>query len=243
MKFRRFWKHIVPMALIGLFSLDAYAGLFGLGGDSWKEEAQLHDGRTLIVERSQTYGGRGEIGQASPVRTHTIRFAMPQSGRAITWTSEYGEDLGRTNFNVLAVHIQDDTPYLVVEPNLCLAYNKWGRPNPPYVIYKHDGRGWQRVDMDNLPKVFKTINLIVNNGRIEHIKKASQEKGYVPAQEVAAFNRSLVQPEYKGILREALPQERINQMCAPMVHYKCGWFGARSDGTFNKEFADRMCNR
>ena len=43
--------------------MNAEAGLFGIGGDSWKEDVLLHDGKKLIVERSQTYGGRHEIGQ------------------------------------------------------------------------------------------------------------------------------------------------------------------------------------
>ena len=209
MKPRQYWKCLVSMVVIGLFSLNVQAGLFGLGGDSWKEEAMLHDGRTLIVERSQTYGGRREIGQASPVRTHSLRFAMPQSGRTVTWTSEYSEELGRTNFNLLALHIQDDTSYLVVEPNLCLAFNKWGRPNPPYVLFKHDGRAWQRVDMADLPKAFEKINLIVNNGRIGNIKDVTREKGYVSASSVESFNSSLSQPQYKRILREALSDSEL----------------------------------
>lgn len=226
-------KRLTPLAMGALLSLNVHAGLFGLGGDSWKEEVLLHDGRTLIIERSQTYGGRGEIGQASPVKTHSLRFTMPQSGRTLTWTSEYGEELGRTNFNVLAVHIQDDTPYLVVEPNLCLAYNKWGRPNPPYIIFKHDGRAWQRLDMADLPKAFEKINLIVNNGRLEHIKKASQGKGYVSAQEIAGFNRSLTQPQYKSILREVMMNNsqgcRVEFSNGKGAWLSADWFEDRKD--------------
>lgn len=238
-------KQITQLGLLLMIgvSMSAGAGLFGFGGTSWKEEVLLHDGSKIIVKRSQSYGGRHEIGQSAPVKEHTITFDLPGSGKTISWTSEYGEDLGRTNFNLLALHIFNGIPYLVVEPNLCLSYNKWGRPNPPYVFFKYDGKTWQRIALPELPAEFKTINLIVNNGREEDIERAAGKLGYVSAEGVQQINSSLRQPEYKTILREALSPKRINEMCEPMVHYKCGWFGMRRDGTFNKEFADRMCNK
>lgn len=190
---------------------------------SWKEEALLHDGQKIIVKRSQSYGGRHEIGQSTPVSEHTISFNLPGSGKAISWTSEYGEELGRTNFNLLALHILNGTPYLVVEPNLCLSYNKWERPNPPYVFFKYDGKEWKRIPLSEFPAEFKTINLIVNNGREKDIAWSASKLGHVSAEGVQQFNSSLTQPEYKTILREALPQAYINEMCLEMVPYKGSW--------------------
>ena len=204
-------------------SMSADAGLFGFGGDSWKEEVLLHDGSKVIVKRSQSYGGRHEIGQSPPVKEHTISFTLPNSNKGIAWTSEYGEDIGRTNFNLLALHILNGTPYLVVEPNLCLSYNKWGRPNPPYVIFKHDGKEWQRTQLSELPTEFKTINLIVNNGREEDIERAASKSGFVPAEGVQQINSSLRQPEYKTILREPLAKTQMNQMCEELILYKGSW--------------------
>ena len=115
-------------------------GFLGFGNtEKWKEEVLLHDNSKIVVERSQTRGGRREIGQPPPVKEHVISFKMPGTSKSITWKSEYGEDIGRSNFNLLAVHILKGTPYIVASPNLCLSYNKWGRPNPPYVIFKYDG--------------------------------------------------------------------------------------------------------
>lgn len=190
-------------------SVNAMAGLFGLGGTSWKEEVLLHDGTKIVVERSQSYGGRHEIGQSPPVKEHSIVFTLPGSGKTLKWTSEYGEVLGRTNFNLLALHILAGTPYLLVEPNLCLSYNKWGRPNPPYLVFKHDGKAWQRTPLSELPVEFKTINLIVNNGREEDIEKAAKGRGYVSVEDVQKLNGSLRQPEYRAILREPLPESSL----------------------------------
>lgn len=190
-------------------SMNADAGLFGFGGTNWKEAVLLHDGQKIIVKRSQSYGGRHEIGQSAPVKEHTIAFSLPSTGKTISWTSEYGEDLGRTNFNLLALHILNGTPYLVVEPNLCLSYNKWGRPNPPYVFFKYDGKAWQRIQLSAFPAEFKTINLIVNNGREEEIERLASKLGYVSAEDVQQINSSLRQAEYKTILREPLSASEL----------------------------------
>jgi hypothetical protein len=190
--------------VMGLSACMGVAGAAGTGGDSWQEEVLLHDGQKMVVERSQTYGGRHEVGQSVPAKEHTIRFKLPNSSNAVTWTSEYGEGLGRTNFNLLALHIKQGTPYLIVEPNLCLSYNKWGRPNPPYLIFKWEASTWSQINMAELPPEFNTINLIVNNSRIEEIQKSSQATGYVPAEYVKVMNGRLPQPEYRSILRESI---------------------------------------
>ena len=104
-----------------------------------------------------------------------------------------------------------------------MSYNKWGRPNPPYVFFKHDGKAWQRIPLSELPAEFKTINLIVNNGREEDIKRAESKLGHVSAEGVQKINSSLTQPEYRTILREPLPKKRIDQMCEERVLYKGSW--------------------
>ena len=202
-------------------SMDAKAGLFGFGGDSWKEEVLLHDGQKIVVERSQTYGGRHEIGQSAPIKEHTIRFTPPGSSQVLTWTSEYGEDIGRTNFNLLAVHVMKGAAYVVAKPNLCLSYNKWGRPNPPYVFFKYDGTQWQRISLEQFPIEFKTLNIAIYLGGQE--VKEMVSRGLVSAEKIKAMNSELKQPEYKTILREPLAKERIDRMCEERVLYKGSW--------------------
>ena len=188
---------------ISLIILGAGISECAMGGKtSWKEEVLLHDGSKIIVERSQSYGGRHEIGQSSPIREHSISFSLPNSNKSLTFKSEYSEDVGRANLNLLALHVLNGTPYIVAEPNLCLAFNKWGRPNPPYVIFKHDGKTWQRIPLSLFPAEFKAINLIVNNGREEDIERAASGSGYVSVADVQHINSSVTQPEYKTILRE-----------------------------------------
>ena len=183
-------------------STSADAGLLGFGGDSWKEEVLLHDGSKLIVKRSQSYGGRHEIGQPPSIKEHTITFTLPNTNKTITWTSGYGEDIGRANFNLLAVHVLNGMPYVVAEPNLSLAYKKWGRPNPPYVFFKYDGKAWQRIPLQEFPTEFKTINVAVYLG-IRDVQ-TMVNLGLVSAAKVKELNSSLTQEEFKTIVRAPL---------------------------------------
>ena len=147
--------------LLALSSLNAEAGFLGFGADSWNEEVLLHDGKKVIVQRSQSYGGQREVGQSAPIKQHTISFGLPDTGKKVTWTSEYGADVGRANFSLLAIHVLAGTPYIVAYPNLCLSYNKWGRPNPPYVFFKYDGKEWQRISLEQFPSSLSDLTSIM----------------------------------------------------------------------------------
>lgn len=199
---------------LGLLSGVQVGATHGSAGDTWREEVLLQDGKPLIVTRSQSYGGRHEIGQSVPAKEHTIRFSLPNTTGEFVWTSDYGENLGRTNFNLLALHIKQGTPYLIVEPNLCLSYNQWGRPNPPYLVFMGGATGWTRLSISALPAEFNSINLIVNNSRIEEIQQHSQATGYVAAEYIQVMNGRLPQPEYRSILREPMPVSRCPQYSA-----------------------------
>lgn len=210
MRAHRLWrKQIAKLGLLLMMgvSMSADAGLLGFGADSWKEEVLLHDGSKIIVKRSQSYGGRHEIGQPSPIKEHTITFTLPNTNKTIAWVSEYGEDIGRANFNLLAVHVLNATPYIVAEPNLCLSYNKWGRPNPPYVFFKYDGKTWQRIPLEEFPAEFKTINVSLTLGGND--VKAMINLGVVPSENIKERNSRLTQPEFKTILREPLASSML----------------------------------
>lgn len=197
----RGWQSLFFIAMLG-------ASMSACSSTAWKEEVLLHDGQKIIVKRSQSYGGRHEIGQRPPIKEQEIAFTVPATHKTLTFKSEYGEDIGRANFKLLALHILNDIPYIVASPNLCLSYNKWGRPNPPYVFFKHDGKTWQRILLSDFPTEFKDINLVINTKGEEKIITA---QSLVTAELVKKLNGQLSQPEYKGILREPLAKERCPQ--------------------------------
>lgn len=214
-------------------------------GTSWKEEVLLHDGSKLIVERSVVRKGRHEPFQRPPIGEESLSFKHPVTHERIRWKDEYGDDVGMSNFGLMMLEIDQSAAYIVAEPRGCLSYNKWGRPNPPYVVFKFQGGDWKRIALQELPARFKAPNLIMSSPDDE-AKQAGG--GLVTAEMVdqinnkGPFSAAYPQPpQYKTILREAYPTAAGG--CEHMVHYKCGWFGTKPDGTFNKEFADRMCNK
>lgn len=217
-------------------SMSAEAGLFGFGGTSWKEEVLLHDGAKIIAERSVERGGRHEIGQQPPVKEESLTFTVPTTNERITWKSGYSEDVGFADFMPILLDIVQGTAYLVSAPVGCLSYNKWGRPNPPYVVFKYESNEWKRILLQELPAEIKTPNLIVSSPDNE-VEKLG--KSFITAEMVQDANSRLRQPEYKTLLREALPKGSIGiTSCEEMVRYKCGW-GA--PGEFNRKYFESTC--
>jgi len=229
----------------GLLRLSAFRAItlvvtLGLSlsacGTSWQEEVLLHDGSKIIVERTVERGGRHEIGQQPPYEEQSLSFTMPGSKQPIIWEDHYSKDLGMANFLPMVLDINGGVAYLVASPMGCLSYNKWGRPNPPYVVFKYQGKEWKRIPLQELPSEIKSTNLIFS---MPDFKVEQSGKRFMTAEMIQAIIADYKQPEYRTILREAYPGAAGS--CAPMVHYKCGWTGVNSDGTFNKEFMDRMC--
>lgn len=213
-------RFIGVMIAVGI-SVNACMTVPVFGGTSWKEEVLLHDGSKIIVKRSQTYGGRHEIGQSPPVKEQEITFTVPGVSQSITWKSNYSEDIGRSNFKLVALHIFLGVPYVITVPNLCLSYNKWGRPNPPYVIFRYDGKLWQRISIAELPAEFKNINLVVESKGEE---KTITAQAIVSAELVRKLNGELEQPEYRSILRKSIPNAGGNRCYEMIDNGKGGWY-------------------
>ncbi|MGA7181329.1 MAG: hypothetical protein WBX11_17340 [Thiobacillaceae bacterium] len=127
---------------------------------SWKEEVLLHDGSKVIVTRLVEHGGRHEIGQEPTYKEQSLTFTMPGTNQTIRWEDHYSENVGSANFLPLAFDIFRGRAYLVADTMGCLSYNKWGRANPPYVIFEYNGKDWQRIQLSQLPAEIKTPNLL-----------------------------------------------------------------------------------
>lgn len=148
---------------------------------------------------------------------------MPGTGERVLWKSEYGEDIGRANFLALALHLSKGTAYVVAEPHLCLSYNKWERPNPPYVIFKYQSKEWKQVPLQELPSEFKNINLVISTKAEE---KTISAQSLVSADLIKELNNKLTQPEYRTILREPVTSGEGSLInCEKLVFYKGAWVG------------------
>lgn len=205
-----------------LFSgCGSMASLNPLGSaQSWEEEALLHDGRKLVVTRWLDRGGRHELGQRPPIKEQGFKFTMPDTGQKIVWEDHFSPELGSANFLPNLVDIDNNTAYLVAKPMGCLSYNKWGRPNPPYVVFKYTGSDWQRINLDELPAEIKTPNIISSFSRDEE-KLITQ--GFVTAEMIRKLYEGYRIIEHKTILREPLSGENQCGEMIPDGHQ--GWIG------------------
>ena len=224
MKHKKGAAFIIFILIFGAPCMAASA-FWGFGNTaSWKEEVLLHDGGKIVVERWQKYGGGHEIGQPPPIKEQTITFTLPGTEQVITWRDEYTEDIGHANFILVALHIINNTPYIITKPRLCLSYNKWGRPNPPYVIFKYEGEEWKRIELAELPLEFNNVNLVITT--LGDAKKlVSQE--LVSAEMVKKLNSSLTQKEYKTIIRTPFDPKALEKGCPVLVRKKDGWYSPR----------------
>jgi hypothetical protein len=109
----------------------------------------------------------------------------------------------------------------VATPNLCLSYNKWGRPNPPYIFFKYNGQEWQRIPLSEFPTEFKTINVAADT--LDDEKKLVN-LGFVSAEKIKELNNEFRQPEYRAILREPITGGGQGR-CGEMIHINGGWEG------------------
>lgn len=230
------WAIVLRLVLAGLalVSLTACAGLSGTGGTSWQEEVLLHDGSKLVVDRSVMRGGRHEIGQRPSYVQQAMTFTHPTTGKQVVWEDNATPDLGNSNFLLMALDIYREMVYLVASPMGCLAYNKWGRPNPPYVVFRYGSNAWERVPLEELPLERTALNLIFSSPDTE-VERLG--KRFVDAATIKRIVSEYPQPEYSTILRETVKDGGITS-CEVLVHYKCGWGGP---GEFNRKYFERIC--
>lgn len=135
-----------------------------------------------------------------------------------------------STLDLRALHVLNGIPYIVAEPHRCFSFNKWGRPNPPYVIFKYSCNTWRRIKLEELPHEFATFNVVQNTYNYRHDEEGAKlldNLGYVSANKVKELNG---RPELNVILREPVVDTKSYQTvgCAVMVRYKDGDYKAWS---------------
>lgn len=209
----------LELLLLLSFAISACAAVPALNNstNSWKEEVLLHDGTTVIVSRSATRGGQHEPFQRPSFYSQDLSFVIPATKEKVTWQDNFSAELGSANFLPMMLEIDQEIAYLVVNPLGCLSYNKWGRPNPSYIIFKYESKAWNRISLQELPEAFKTPNLIFSSPDDE-AKKSGQQ--IVSAEMIKALYARYSQPQYKTILRDP-----VKVGCEELVFYKGAWVG------------------
>ena len=164
MNTRQWWlKRIAKLGLLLMMgvSMSADAGLFG-HSKGWKEEVKLHDGRVIVVERSFNLGGYSTLdSRERALLDETITFTLPDSNKSILWKTEFRNDVPEPNsLSLLLLDVVGGIPYIATSPAGSIAYNKWGSPNPPYVLFKYVNDEWKRIPLEDFPPELAHANLM-----------------------------------------------------------------------------------
>lgn len=218
-------SHLLRKAFIALLliatGMNVNAGPFGIGGNtrSWKEEVLLHDGQVMVAERIYYLSGFPSIGSRDQsALDETVTFRLVGTKKKITWKSDFRDTVPeQNNLNLLLLDVVEGMPYIATYPAGCIAYNKWQRPNPPYVLFKYENGEWKRISLAEFPSELNSPNVIVGG------PKPSLLKTNYTVDQVKEENHDIRERHYKIILREPLSNERIEQMCEERVLYKGSW--------------------
>jgi hypothetical protein len=211
------WQSVVFILTLGA-SLSACSSI------TWKEEVLLHDGKKIIVTRTNTYDPKGlrELGQPDPLKESTLTFTVPGTKQTVMWRSDYGRGY-QDNLDLLMLDFLNGVPYIATTTGFCHAYNKWGRPNPPYVFFKYDGE-WKRIPLTEFPADFKQANVVISAYKDKKIKEVESSMGFVPASELNKLNK-YSQKRYSTIIRTPLTSgpENIAAVCMKEIYTGNGW--------------------
>lgn len=109
-------------------------------------------------------------------------------------------------------------PYLATSPAGCIAYNKWKRPNPPYVLFKYVNDEWQRISLEEFPAELMNANLMSrpDSRGLKSYYNVEQVKEQMNGRRIADYARTILRGVVKGGLAG----------CEELVPYgKGGWLG------------------
>ncbi len=199
---------------------------------SWKEEVLLHDGSKVIVTRAHKLGGYPTIdSRERALIEEEIIFSIPNQNKKINWTMSFSNNNNDLNgLSVLAINVINNIPYIATYPAGCIAYNKWKRPNPPYVFFKYINNQWKIIQLNEFPSQISKTNIIV--GR----PPKNLLKGFYTWQEVNDQNH-LLDERYRTIIRE--PLEKVEEGCPEMISDgHGGWMGM---GWFTSQLSYEEC--
>lgn len=204
MKTNQLWlKRMLKLGFVLMtgVTMSAYAGLFG-HTKGWKEEVQLHDGRVLVVERHFNLGAYPTPdAHERALRDQTITFVLPDSNKKISWKTEFNNNVPEPNsLSPLLLDVVGGVPYLATSPAGCIAYNKWGRPNPPYVLFKYADGAWQRISLQEFPVEFVRANLMPTpaTSLLKPFYTVAAAKAERESGNISAYARTILREAVKG---------------------------------------------
>lgn len=223
---------IIVFIFIGVTNMSE-AGFLGFGNSiKWQEEVLLHDGTKIVVERFFNLGVKPTLeSHERSALDETVSFVLPGSNKKVTWKTDFRDSEPEPNsLNLLVLDIVKGTPYIATYPAGCIAYNKWKRPNPPYIFFKYDGKDWKRIPLEEFPTEVSKVNVIVGHPPVKLLKP------FYAIQQVNEQNYDIHDEVYKTIVRT--PIKKMNEGCPEMIYYKGAWISPGD--SIGRRMMDRM---
>jgi len=204
-KRKRLLFSVVIILLLSLF-LSGCA----LGHSAWwKEEILLHDGQTIIVDRSRKLGGYRYVDSRNrSILEEKWNFPVPGTYKVVTWKISQELPPKGTPLMLVTLGFIQGTPYIATVPAGCISYNYWRRPNPPYVFFKYDGKTWQRIKLEEFPTELTEANVVVGS------PKPYNQTGTISIAKIKQENRYL-EPHLKKIARGRLSAREASEVGCP----------------------------
>ncbi|MGO9446884.1 MAG: hypothetical protein ACLPXB_19215 [Thiobacillaceae bacterium] len=183
---------------------------------SWEEEVLLHDGQKMVIERHFNLGPATIESTERKELDETITFTPPGSNSKITWRTEFNDTTPEPNdLSIQLLDVVKGTPYIAARPAGCIGFNKWKRPNPPYIFFKYAGGVWNHISMDEFPAVLIKINVIVGSPPTDLLKS------FYTFEQVNEQNQDIRAEGYKTIIRKPFAIEE--NRCPNLVRIEGGW--------------------
>jgi len=211
-------------SVVIIFLLSLFLSGCALGHSAWwKEEVLLHDGQTIIVDRSRKLGGYRYVDSRNrSILEEKWKFPVPGTYKFVTWKVNQELPPKGTPLMLVTIGFIHGTPYIATVPAGCISYNYWGRPNPPYVFFKYDGQTWQRIKLEEFPMELTEANVVVGS------PKPYNQTGTLTIAQVKGENRYLA-AHLKKIARERLSAREASEVGCPFEIYDgTYWRGAGS---------------
>ena len=185
----------------------------------WKEEVQLHDGQIIVAERYYNLGAKPTFeSREHAALDETVTFVLPGTNSRIVWKNDFRDSQPEPNsLNLIRFDVVNGVPYIATYPAGCIAYNKWGRPNPPQVLFKYEDNQWKRITLAEFPEELFNTNANVVVGR----PKTSMLKSFYNVEGVNEENYDIHESAYKTVLRKTVTNYEVN--CSELVRIKGGW--------------------
>jgi hypothetical protein len=143
------------IATTALASMLAGCGWFGVSDLNWTEDVKLPDGRVIAVTRHQEFKGPSH-GCPPTESDQWLEFKNPNTGERIRWSSD-------RSLRVIALLMNGRTPMLLMEPGWGGDAQRYGCPDPIYLLYRYDNV-WHQAKLSDIPVATLRVNRTVGPG-------------------------------------------------------------------------------